>query len=251
MSESNSTIGDTLHVVALSGGKDSTAMALRLREVEPREYVYVCTPTGNELPEMWAHWRSLSERLGSPIIPVIGGTLRGIIDREAMIPNFRARFCTRMLKIEPFAAWLMQQQSPVISYVGIRADEPAREAGDYTHVPGVAMRFPMREWGWTLRDVLGYLDAQGITIPRRTDCAWCFYQTLGQWYDLWHDHPEVYAEAEAIEARMGHTFRSQGRDTWPAALAELRQRFERGDIPRGADMQQDLFARQQCRVCRV
>lgn len=37
----------TLHVVALSGGKDSTAMALRLAEVEPREYTYVCTPTGS------------------------------------------------------------------------------------------------------------------------------------------------------------------------------------------------------------
>ena len=36
------------HVVALSGGKDSTAMALELAEREPRDYVYVCTPTGNE-----------------------------------------------------------------------------------------------------------------------------------------------------------------------------------------------------------
>ena len=47
------------HVVALSGGKDSTALALRLAEVEPREYVYLCTPTGRELPEMEAHWTRL------------------------------------------------------------------------------------------------------------------------------------------------------------------------------------------------
>ena len=45
------------HVVALSGGKDSTALALRLAEIEPREYIYVCTPTGNEPPEMFAHWK--------------------------------------------------------------------------------------------------------------------------------------------------------------------------------------------------
>ena len=43
------------HVVALSGGKDSTAMALRLAEVEPQEYRYICTPTGRELPAMEAH----------------------------------------------------------------------------------------------------------------------------------------------------------------------------------------------------
>lgn len=153
------TSDEVLHVVALSGGKDSTAMALRLAETEPRKYLYVCTPTGNELPEMFAHWRKLGELLGAPITPVIGGTLRGVIEQEGMIPNFRARFCTRMLKIEPFAAWLMRQDRPVVSYVGLRADEPEREAGDYTNVPGVTLRFPLREWGWGLRRVL--------RVPRR------------------------------------------------------------------------------------
>jgi tRNA(Ile)-lysidine synthase TilS/MesJ len=43
------------HVVGLSGGKDSTAMALRLAEVEPQPYVYICTPTGNEPASMMAH----------------------------------------------------------------------------------------------------------------------------------------------------------------------------------------------------
>lgn len=55
------------HVVALSGGKDSTAMALRLAEIEPRDYTYVITPTGNEFPEMIAHWRHLSDMLGKPL----------------------------------------------------------------------------------------------------------------------------------------------------------------------------------------
>lgn len=240
-----------LHVVALSGGKDSTAMALRLREIEPREYVYVCTPTGNELPEMWAHWRHLGELLGAPVLPVIGGTLRGIIEQQDMIPNFRSRFCTRMLKIEPFAAWLMGLKDEVTSYIGLRADEPEREGGDYMRVPGVTLRFPMREWGWSLKDVLQFLDSRAVEIPLRTDCAWCFFQTLGQWYNLWRFHLEIYLEAEEIETERGHTFRSPGRDTWPAALSELRKRFETGDIPRGADLQQDLFARQQCRVCRA
>jgi hypothetical protein len=242
---------EPLHVVALSGGKDSTAMALRLREVEPREYIYVCTPTGNELPEMFAHWLRLAELLETSITPVVGGTLEGIIESEGMIPNFRARFCTRLLKINPFAAWMMRQERPVVSYVGIRADEPAREAGDYAKVPGAVVRFPLREWGWNIGHVIAYNAERGISIPMRTDCAWCFWQTLGEWFNLWRDHIAIYLEAEAVEAVRGHTFRSPGRDTWPVALKDLRERFESGAIPRGANIQSDMFQNQKCRVCRA
>jgi 3'-phosphoadenosine 5'-phosphosulfate sulfotransferase (PAPS reductase)/FAD synthetase len=90
-----------MHVVALSGGKDSTAMALRLAEVEPRDYTYVCTPRGNELPEMFEHWNRLGELLGKRLHPVLGGTLVGLVERWNALPNWRQRWCTRMLKIEP------------------------------------------------------------------------------------------------------------------------------------------------------
>jgi 3'-phosphoadenosine 5'-phosphosulfate sulfotransferase (PAPS reductase)/FAD synthetase len=240
-----------LHVVALSGGKDSTAMALRPRELNPDiDYTYICTPTGNELPEMWAHWRKLGELLGKPIQPVIGGELFSLIRQQKMIPNWRARFCTRMLKIEPYAAWLMQMSKqfyPIISYVGIRADEPEREAGDYTNVPGVEMVFPLRDWEWGLAKVLDYLAEREVTIPIRSDCAVCFFQRLGEWYDLWLNHIEQWMEGEEIEEEMGHTFRSASRDTWPAAMKDMRVRFENGDRPRG--MKESTI--KPCRVCRT
>lgn len=241
-----------LHVVALSGGKDSTALALWLCENEPRDYTFVCTPTGNELPVMFQHWANLREILGGKFIPILGGTLEGIIEEEKMIPNWRARFCTRRLKIEPYAAWLMQQSKNyerIISYVGIRADEEERAGGDYTKVPGVEMRFPLREMGWSINDVLSFLDKKGINIPERTDCAWCFYQTLGEWWVLWKEHPDLYAQAEEIEKKYGHTFRSPGRDTWPAALVDLREKFMSGYIPKNTKRQHDLFGKGQCRVC--
>lgn len=59
------------HVVALSGGKDSVAMALLLREQNPQtKYVYIFNETGNELPEMRQHWQRLSELLHAEITPV-------------------------------------------------------------------------------------------------------------------------------------------------------------------------------------
>lgn len=131
---------NVLHVVALSGGHDSTAMAFLLREQHPDvPYNYVCTPTGNELPAMFAHWLNLGELLGRPLIPIVAGSLHGIIREEKMLPNFRVRFCTRRLKIEPYRKFLIEQASlgPIISYVGLRADEEGRAGGAYSDIAGI------------------------------------------------------------------------------------------------------------------
>jgi hypothetical protein len=232
------------HVVALSGGKDSTALAIALASKEPRQYIYICTPTGDELPEMESHWDCLSRLLKSPIHRIDPGySLTELIYRKNMIPNFRARFCTGLLKILPDQNFL-DNLGECVLYVGLRADEPDRGGGVYAHHD---QRFPLREWEWELKDVLSYLDNLGVVIPDRTDCAMCFNQRLSEWRSLWLNHPKRYAHAESLEAEFGHTFRSPSRDTWPAGLKDLRLEFAKGRIPRGSVLQRDLFKK--CRVC--
>lgn len=239
------------HVVFLSGGKDSTAMALRLREVEPREYDYVITPTGNELPEMFEHWKRIAEHLGQRLnVLTCGKSLFKLIEEQKMLPNFRARWCTRILKIEVAEQYLCAN-SPAVSYVGLRADETEdQRKGMYGVIEGVEKRYPLREWGWGLNDVLNYLDNQGIKIPERTDCAVCFYQRIGEWWNLWKDHPEHFAQGEAMEEMTGHTFRTPGKDSWPTALKDMRAKFEAGSRPRDAG-QLNLLAEREgmCRAC--
>lgn len=236
------------HVVGLSGGKDSTALALRLVEIEPRNYEYLITPTGNELPEMLQHWLKLELLLGKKLIRVTANKdLLGLIEFFAALPNHRQRWCTRMLKIEPTIAWI-KENSPALLYVGLRADEELREGiyGDQ-----VTSRFPLKEWGWKLADVQAYLRKRGIKIPKRTDCAWCYGQQLSEWWNLWRDHQELYREAVDIEAKYGHTFRSPTRDSWPVKLADLAKLFEAGKLPPRADNQLDLMDTeyQACRAC--
>ncbi len=229
------------HLVALSGGKDSTAMALRLAELGEHQYEYVITPTGNELPEMILHWKRLGELLGRPMGVVTSGySLQGLIRKQNALPNWRQRWCTRMLKIEPFMNHVMKQiaeGSEVVAYVGLRADEnpDTRKGADY-NFDGINQRFPLREWGWGISEVWDYLEERGVQIPERTDCAACFFQTLPEWWRLWHFHPEQFKEAEELEELTGHTFRSPGRDSWPAALKELRAEFERGHEPKNVRM---------------
>lgn len=244
------------HIVALSGGKDSTAMALALAEKEPREYIYVCTPTGNELPEMIDHWNKVSGLLGSSVFPVTSGkSLQGLIREQAMLPNHRARWCTRMLKLEPYYNWLATQ-TPCVSYVGLRADELSRPGMIFPDAGEIKMRFPLQEWGWDINDVWKYLDDRGISIPKRTDCAACFWQRLPEWWELWKENPDLYQEAVDLEkevsAKRGkdYTFRSPSRDTWPASLELLRDEFKKGRTPRGVNKQQSLLRDVgTCRVC--
>ena len=244
-----------LHIVALSGGHDSTALSFLLREREPRPYVYVCTPTGNELPAMFDHWRNLGERLGRRIVPIMAGTLHSIIREEKMLPNFRARFCTRRLKIEPYRKFLIAQCAvgPVVSYVGLRADEPGRAGGAYADIAGVTMRFPLREWGMGENDVQDALKRFGITCPNRNDCGECYHQRLGEWYEYWRDHREAAERAVALEEEMGGTLRSPGRDAWPVALKDLFAAFASGRIPTISlnRMKRERMAIGSCRVCAI
>lgn len=223
-------------------------MALWLAANEPRDYLYLCTPTGNELPEMFAHWRKLGEILGRPLVPITDGmTLDGLIKGYNALPNHRQRWCTRQLKIEVTKRFLLAN-APAVSYVGLRADEEERE-GIIGPIEGVTQRYPLRELGWGVNDVLAYLDQRGVAIPKRTDCAVCFFQRLGEWWDLWKEHPQEYADGEALEALTGHTFRSPGRDTWPTSMADLRRAFEGGRIPKDRQQLGLLERPDMCRAC--
>lgn len=224
-------------------------MALRLAEIEPRDYTYIITPTGDELPPMKAHWEHLERLLDKPLVRVQGKTLDDLIQIQNCLPSHRMRWCTRMLKIEP-AIRYYREHLPCVAYVGLRADEPADERKGIFGVD-VEQNYPLRRWGWTESDVLDYLYERNVTIPPRTDCARCYDQRLSQWRRLWQEYPDLYSEAEAQEAATGHTFRNPQRDGWPAALKDLRAEFERGRIPRGADDQMTFWESSEMRACRV
>ncbi len=233
------------HVLGLSGGKDSTCLALAMRERYPDiDMEYICTPTGNELPPLFDHLNKLETLLCKPIKRLgIGKTLHELIDEHKMLPNFRARWCTVQLKIEPTIEYMQTLPPGSLLYVGLRFDEPEREGIYGDDVKSV---FPFREWEWTEKDIWKFLDDRGIEIPVRTDCGDCFHQRIIEWRNYWRDYPALYAASVAKEEKHGHTFRSPGRDTWPVALKDLAKEFERGRVIRGEHKQN---VRGTCRVC--
>lgn len=206
---------------------------------------------------MTAHWLGLGRYLGKPLLPVTSGTsLSGLIRKWDALPNHRQRWCTRVLKLDPYYRWL-SEQTPCVSYVGLRADEESRGGMEFPDGEGIEVRFPMREWGWGLDDVWAYLRSiPGHTnktmaddIPARTDCARCYHQTLYEWWTLWKNHREIYVDAAREENTVSlirdrdYSFRSPQRDTRPARLDELAKEFEAGYVPK------QRKRASMCRVC--
>ena len=240
-------------VVAASGGADSTAMALEMAE-RGEFFDLLFTRTGNELPGVLEHLHKLAERTGARLYEPPAPTLMALIQEFKALPNWRQRWCTRLIKIAPCIAWLKAHPGRTLC-VGLRADEPERQG---LYGEQAEYRYPLREYGWGRAQVVARNAREGLVPPKRTDCALCYGQSVREWYLLLLEHPDLYAEGERLEAETGYTFRSPGRDFRPAPLAELRKHFEAGNIPkqrarygsRSLKLHPELAERAPCRVCR-
>lgn len=215
---------DSRHIVPLSGGKDSTALAIYLNQCNPDiEYEYVFSDTGAELPETYEYFERLENVLGKKIVRITALELLNVSERHGRtpfdivlyehfsgyLPNPRARWCTRMLKIHPFENYIGSDKA--YSYIGIRADE---NRSGYTggnkpvllsEEPNIKPVYPFKDDGKNLSDISHILQDSGLGIPdyyewrSRSGCYFCFYQQIGEWQGLKERHPDLFEKAREYE----------------------------------------------------
>ncbi len=194
------------HVCGISGGKDSSALAVYMRDKVPEMEYFFCD-TGAELPETYAYLAKLEVVLGKKIIrlnstrtfdhyfEVFRGTL----------PSPQMRWCTKLLKIKPLEDWIGEDR--VISYVAIRADEKNR-MGYVSTKPNIRTIFPFIEDDINHQGVINILDDAGINLPdyykwrTRSGCYFCFFQRKAEWVGLADNHPDLFERAVAIEKKI-------------------------------------------------
>lgn len=198
------------HVLGISGGKDSAALAVYMRQTAPELNIeYFFTDTGKELPEVYEFLGRLEGFLGKSI-------LRLNPDRDFdfwlqeynnFLPSPQTRWCTRQLKIKPFEEWLrpaLVSGERINSYVAIRSDEDYRE-GYVSGQENLKVHLPFRKAGIDKAAVHELLEAAGLGLPdyyrwrSRSGCTFCFYQQKIEWARLLEEHPSAFDEAKRYE----------------------------------------------------
>ena len=198
------------NVVSFSGGKDSTAMLLRMIELDmPIDEIIFCDTTV-EFPKMYEHIKRVEEYINRPITRLTPkydyeyyllkkevfhtrGIHKGEITKGYGFTFFTSRWCTRIFKSVPIKKYLcdISVDREIIEYIGIAADEPKR-----IH----EKNYPLVEWGWTEKDCLEYCYSKGFDWNglykhfKRLSCWCCPLQRIHSWRKLRKIHPELWAK---------------------------------------------------------
>lgn len=234
------------HVLGLSGGRDSAALAIFMRQHYPElDIEYFFTDTGKELPEVYEFLGRLEGFLGRPVARLNPDRNFDfwLAQYKNFLPSPKTRWCTRQLKIRPFEDWVrpsLNAGDRVTSYVAIRADEDFREGYSSTHT-NLQVRLPFREAGVDKAGVIEILESSGVGFPEyyrwrsRSGCTFCFYQQKIEWVRLMEEHPDAFEDAKSYEKNAvehGSPFTwSQGESleemTRPERISEIRADYER------------------------
>ena len=200
------------HVLGLSGGKDSSALAVYMRDRVP-EMEYFFSDTGKELPETYEFLDRLEAHLGKPIVRLNMNpdpnsnrdfdhwlTLYG-----GLLPSSQVRWCTVNLKIRPFEEYIGSDKA--YHYIAIRADEDrvGYKPPKTSSLRNIEPKYPFKEDGIIKEDIYRILEESGVGLPdyykwrTRSGCYFCFFQRKSEWVGLLEEHPDLFELAKSYE----------------------------------------------------
>jgi len=240
-----------LHVVSLSGGKDSTAMLLRMiEEGMPVDVILFCD-TGIEFEGMYRHLEKLEKYINKPIT-----RLKSPHDFEYLLLEHMPRrnnpelfgrkgyswagphnrWCTSMLKTRIINKYLRElaKDYTLVQYIGIAADEPHRIR---------EFNYPLVDWGMTENDCLQYCKDRGFDwgglyeIFHRVSCWCCPLQSLDEIRKLWKYFPELWKKLAEWDSKTWRKFTKY----YTVREYELRFEYEEELIAKGLPIKGKAF----------
>ena len=234
-------------VASFSGGKDSTAMVLRMIELGEHIDEVVCCDTTKEFPAMYRHIEKVKKVIEDAGIKFT--MLTAEKDFEYYLtkyepkrrnsdrvyppgmawPNATLRWCTRYMKLTVIKDYFaeMRKHHNVIQCKGLAADETYRFDREHNQDPN--HRHPLLEWGWTEADCLKYCydhgyDWEGLyEMFDRVSCWCCPLQPVGELRKLRKNFPDLWQELRELDKRVWTPFKMN------QSVEEFEARFQLED----------------------
>ena len=239
-------MSETKHILGLSGGKDSAALAVHMNKKYPDLNIeYFFTDTGYELKETYDFLNKLKTRLDKPIHYI---NPRNSFDYflkkyNNFLPSPTARWCTIEMKLKSMEAWLkpaLDAGQEIITYVGIRYDERGRVGYKPTN-DLIKAKFPFIDDCIDKDGVMEILESSGLGLPdyykwrSRSGCTFCFFQKRSEWIGLKENHPKAWEHAKSLEKEAKD---NQTKFTWikdmpltelekPEVIAKVKQQHQK------------------------
>jgi len=240
-----------LHIVSLSGGKDSTAMLLRMLEEGWQVDLILFCDTGLEFDAMYRHIEKLEKYIGRPIIHLKSEYSFEYLFLEHLPKrknpdlygrkgyswaNFQNRWCTTMLKQRVIDSYLrnLAKEYELVQYIGIAADEPQRIRN---------FCYPLVEWGMTEADCLAYCKERGFDwdglydIFHRVSCWCCPLKSIDEFRKLRKHFPKLWEKLRNWDSRTWRTFLKN----YSVEQLEIRFAFEEERLAAGLPIKGKAF----------
>jgi hypothetical protein len=233
------------NVLGISGGKDSAALAIYMRDRVPDMEYYFCD-TGAELPETYEYLQRLESVLGKPIVRLNADRNfdHYLLQFQGALPSPQMRWCTKYLKIHPFEDWI--GAATAYSYIAIRSDE--NREGYISHKPNIHPVYPFKEDGIDKDGVRRILERAAVGLPSyyewrtRSGCYFCFFQRKAEWVGLADRHPDLFEKAVEYEQKAGY----EG-----TAMQERQYTWSREPLPDLLARREEILAKHEAAVERA
>lgn len=190
------------HIVSFSGGKNSTAMLLRMLEKKDRVDRIVFADTGFQLPETYEFIEKVEDYTGRSIERVKGENADWDKWFYGKVKSGEFEGKMRGFPLTLFPCWFSRQAKlrPLekickgnIRYIGISTDEKHRAKDKKDTF------YPLIEWGWSDKDCLRYLRKKEMLNPiykrfSRSGCWICPKQSKSSLRALCRYYPRLWSK---------------------------------------------------------
>lgn len=194
-----------INIVSFGAGQNSTAMIILMKKKQIHITEIIFAETGNEMPETYIFLKEFKRWCKDNKIKFVEvvsklGDLKKHYEEKKIIPYRMFRSCTDKFKVRPIVKYLKSkyENKEINMFMGIAIDEKKRAEG-MKNKKNIFYKFPLIDEEIDRKGCIEIIKKEGLSIPVKSGCYFCPFQTKTSWKELYKNHPELYDNSIVFE----------------------------------------------------